>query len=326
MSSTDKNVKILVTGASGYLGSNILRHLHTAGYQNLTGLSRSLPDADEFDFRLNHIPVDILDVLGLEDAFAGHDIVVHAAGLVSYQPADKQKLFKTNVIGTANVVNCALTSGISQLIHISSTAALGIPPEPQVLDEKYMPDPTQFLTDYALSKWYGELEVWRGMKEGLHASVISPSAIIGSSTKQKNTDVFIHKIKNGLHKYPSGSAGFVHHHDVCQAVLLTIQSFSNEKKYILSAENLSWKEFLQAVAFRLHSSGKLNPASNLEVKLLGIKNTFKRLIGLNTGTPTGMAKQMMQVLEYNGSLITSEFDFTYTPIQQALDDYCKNFR
>lgn len=323
MSLIDKNSRILVTGASGYLGSNILKHLNKAGYSKLTGLSRNAPDRTAFDFEVKWEETDILDVLGLEDAFEHQDVIIHAAGMVSYQPQDKAKLFKANMTGTANAVNCALTKNIKHFIHISSTAASGIPEHPQTITEKYLPDPSQFLTDYALSKWYAELEVWRGAREGLRTAILCPSIIIGNSTKQKNTDIFIRKIKDGLTKSPTGSTGLVHHDDVCRAVLLMLSHAVEDKKYIVSAGNITWQTFFSAIAKELNIGQNYRLVSKTEIKLLGLYNLVRKLFRQTSGIPTAYARQMMQSLKYDGSLISKELEFKYTDLTSAIADYCK---
>ncbi len=322
MNTIDKNSRILVTGASGFLGNQILLHLKSEGYSNLTGISRS--KVQNPIVSVKYLQLDILDVLGLEDEFANQDVIVHTAGKVSYQPSEKAEIFKINVEGTANIVNCSLATGIKQLVHISSTSAFGVPTQVQVIDEKFLPEPSQFITDYALSKWYGELEVWRGVKEGLNAAILCPSIILGHTIEPKNTDIFIEKVKEGISSAPTGSSGFVHYKDICKAVELLIRESIYEQKFILSTGNLTWIHFFSQIASLLNISVKLNPISNTKVKLLSVTNSLKRIFGLKISIPTDMAHHMMQNLQYDGTLITKTLGLKYTDMTQTLNDYCKH--
>ena len=319
----NRDSKILVTGASGYLGREILLHLNNAGYHHLTGISRhELPATDQVT-NTEYLCIDILDVLGLEDVFTGMDVVIHTAGMVSYQPSDKNQIFKVNVEGTANAVNSALTSGVKLFIHISSSSVFGIPTQQQVIDENYIPEPTQFITDYALSKWYGELEVWRSMKEGLQACILCPSIIVGPTSREKNTDIFIHAVKNGLSKCPSGGSGFVDHRDICRVIELVLEKGIIDRKFILSATNLSWSEFFKGIAKRVNMPANFQQISKLQFRTLKLLNFLKKLMGIKATVPTSMAEHMMQNLAYNGSLVTGELGFTYTPFDQTMQEYCQ---
>lgn len=321
MQSTKKASKILVTGASGYLGNQILHYLWKQGYHNLTGTYLNNYPKQILPKEINLIQLDILDVLGVEDCLENFDIIIHTAGLVSYQPEDKKALFKTNIEGTANLVNAALLKNIKLMVHISSTSAFGIPPQQQCIDEHYLPDPSQFITDYALSKWYGELEVWRGMKEGLKAAIICPSIIIGPTKGKKSTDIFKDEIAKGLKLCPKGSIGFVDHRDICKLVIEIIEKDICDKKYIVSSDNLTWQDFFSRIAKHL---GK-----NQEIKLIG-KGSFRLMLFVNymrslfkkqNKVPTEMARYMMKSLEYDGSLATKELDFSYIPIEKTISDY-----
>lgn len=319
----DKNSRILVSGASGYLGKEILIYLSSLGYKRLTGITRKnvveMPKIPNVDW----ITLDILDVLGLEDALENQDVVIHAAGMVSYQPTDKMRIFKTNVEGTANMVNCALTKNVKLMIHISSTAAFGIPAQPQIITEKFLPDPSQFITDYALSKWYGELEVWRGMKEGLQATIICPSIIIGPTKELKNTDIFIKSIKAGLEKCPAGGSGFVDHRDISRAIAFILENGITDKKYILSSGNLSWMHFFGKIANIINKPSTFSQISSFELRILSITNFIKKLIGIKVSVPTNMANHMMQKLDYDGSQFCIESGLKYTPIDTTIKEYCE---
>ncbi|HMG14433.1 MAG TPA: NAD-dependent epimerase/dehydratase family protein [Saprospiraceae bacterium] len=316
------NTKILITGASGNLGKVLIQHLSGNGYTHVTACycnhAENLPNFPGVTWQ----KLDILDVIALEDIIQENEIIIHLAGIVSYQARDKSKILKINIEGTLNVANVANAASVNKLIHISSTAALGIPTEPRMLDESYIPDPTQFITDYALSKWYGELEVWRAMSEGLNAIILAPSLMLNPADKFANTAVFKNKIKEGLSYFPAGSSGFVLAQDVSKAIISMIENNIGEEKIILNAGNLSWHSFFTIIANKLDINTEFKGVPSYYMKLLSIRNKFKTVFGLPVSVPTAMAKQMQQELSYNGSLITELLPFRYTSLEKAIDEYC----
>src|SRR5690606_25450195 len=147
-------MKILVTGITGLLGSYLAKEFASLG--ELHGLKRkgSCPNLlGDLGDRIIWHEGDINDYASLEDAFEGIDMVIHAAGLISYDPSDRAKLIRINVDGTANVVNVMLQKGIRKLLYISSVAALGRSPEVSYIDENFKWVASPLNTPYGTSKY-----------------------------------------------------------------------------------------------------------------------------------------------------------------------------
>src|SRR5436305_14395829 len=104
---------------------------------------------------------------------------MHAAGMVSFNPSDKKKLFQLNIEGTANVVNAAIETSIKDFIHVSSVSALGRHDDAKTIDEAKKWAGNHGQSNYGISKYYGEMEVWRGMGEGLSPLIVNPSTLLG---------------------------------------------------------------------------------------------------------------------------------------------------
>src|SRR5882757_3791027 len=163
---------VLVTGGTGFLGAYILRELVEKGYA-----VRAIRRSNRQPFyippsileKVEWVPGDIMDPFGLEEVMDGIDAVIHAAALVSFASRDRHELFTTNIEGTANVVNAAIACGIRRFVHISSVAALGRKKKEEKVTEEKKWESSKNQTSYGISKFYGELEVWRGIGEGLPA-------------------------------------------------------------------------------------------------------------------------------------------------------------
>ena len=169
---------IFVTGGTGFLGSYILQELVLQG-RSVRALRRNLTvpfymHPGLLD-KISWVQGDILDVNGLMENMAGCDKIIHAAGMVSFNPSDKKKLFQLNIEGTANLVNAAIETGITDLVHVSSVSALGRHDDARPMDEEKKWIGNNGQSNYGISKYYSEMEVWRGMGEGLSPLIVNPS-------------------------------------------------------------------------------------------------------------------------------------------------------
>jgi nucleoside-diphosphate-sugar epimerase len=243
-------MKILVTGGTGFLGSYLLRYLvqQNANVRAIKRSSSSMHLVEDIKDKIEWVDGDILDIFSLEAAMQGVDCVYHCAAVVSFDSKDAAKLKQINVEGTANVVNIALSTGVKRLLHVSSIAAIGRSKETPEVTEKVMFVRNPMNTQYAISKFQGEQEAWRGAAEGLDVVIVNPSVIIGSGFWDSGTNGFFHQINNGLKFYPVGATGFVDVRDVARAMILIMNSDISDERFILNAENITYQTFLNWIA------------------------------------------------------------------------------
>jgi nucleoside-diphosphate-sugar epimerase len=255
---------ILVTGGTGLLGAHLLLHiLETDGnsqskvcatYRSRTSINKtkSLFDrynkASLFD-RIEWVQADILDIPALEIVFQGITMVYHCAAYISFDPRDEEKLRKNNIEGTANIVNFALAKGIKKLCHISSIAALGdVISTETVITEEAEWNPEKKHSDYAISKYGAEMEVWRAQQEGLDVIIVNPGVIIGPGFPDQGSGELITKVANGMPYYTLGTTGFIAVTDVVAITYNLMNSPIKNERYTLIAENMIFKDFLDTVA------------------------------------------------------------------------------
>ena len=203
---------VLVTGGAGFVGAYVVRDLIRHGYV-VKALRRKavIPfyiDADILR-QVNWIDCDILDIFALEEAMKNTDAVIHTAAKVSFHEKDRHELFATNVEGTANVVNMALEHNVKRFIHVSSVASLGKRNNGSVVNEDSKWQENKLNTNYAVSKYYGEMEVWRGIAEGLNAVIVNPSTILGYGDWNSSSNALFKNAYNGFPWYTNGVNGFV---------------------------------------------------------------------------------------------------------------------
>ncbi|MDQ3099891.1 MAG: NAD-dependent epimerase/dehydratase family protein, partial [Bacteroidota bacterium] len=225
----------LITGSTGIVGIHLLYACTNSGERVRAlyrkGGDRSIVatvfkhysrDAEQLLEKIEWVEGELQDIGSLKDAMSGIDRVYHAAAMVSFAPGDTRTLYKVNAGGTANVVNAALLQGIHRLCHVSSTAAIGQAAPSIERDETIPWSGDRSTSSYAASKYESELEVYRGIAEGLDAVIVNPCVIIGPGAAGRSTMTLIEKMKKGTRFYPPGSNSVVDARDVatCMRMLM----------------------------------------------------------------------------------------------------------
>jgi nucleoside-diphosphate-sugar epimerase len=324
----------LVIGGTGLVGSHLLLELLSNGEevkvfarpssmknQVLKTFQYHTADADKYFNRLQWIAGDILDLNSIINALDGITHVYHCAAMVSFSPKNKNILLKNNVDGTANVVNACLRKGGLRLCFVSSIAALGHSEASENVTEAHMWKPNIKRTVYSLSKFKSEMEVWRGIEEGLEAVIVNPSVIIGPGNWESSSSAFFPLIYRGLKFYTNGVTGFVDVRDVVRAMVMLMKSPLKNDRFIVSAANVSFKELFYKIAFALNVRPPRYEATpailQIASKLDGVKSllTFsERKISEDT-ISAAVSKN-----HYNNSKLSSALGFNYRPIDQTIND------
>jgi dihydroflavonol-4-reductase len=243
----DPSALILVTGGSGLIGSFLIRRLVGEGHRVRAVYRRQTPVFAGSE-RVEWVEGDLLDLPFLRRAVQGVAYVFHCAGLVSYAPQDEDLLRQINVEGTANIVNACLEAEGVKLCHVSSIAAVGRPKGVVELNEEAKWDSAGRHSAYARSKYYGELEVWRGVAEGLEAVIVNPSVVLGPADwNRSSTQLFKYAFDEKLF-YPKGQANFVDVRDVVEAMKRLMFSGISGERFILNQGTHSYKAFFDLVA------------------------------------------------------------------------------
>lgn len=314
---------ILVTGGTGFLGSTLIDQLLQAG-KSVRAIKRAtskIPTILHGRPGLDWVAGDVTDYFSLEEAFAGIKEVYHCAAKVSYQPADKQIMKQTNVEGTAHVVNLCLLHQV-RLVHVSSIAALGEAREGMVVTEKDMWEYDPGQSGYSVSKYESEMEVWRGISEGLDAVIVNPSLIIGHRSGNKGSGAVFFVLHRGLKYYPGGSVGLVDVEDVAQAMIrLMDQPKASKKRFIINNTNLSHQEMLT----RCSTFMGINPPRKKATPMM--LEFAWRLMALQaklTGKRSPLTKESARVsskkLVYSNDKLLEMIDIEFKPIDQTLTE------
>ncbi len=318
---------VLVTGGTGFLGSHLLEQLLQRGEK-----VRCLFRKKEWRYlrrelipRIQWVQGDILDVVKLEDAMRGIEQVYHCAGLVSFDPADRKLLLKTNVEGTANVVNSCLGQGVNKLVHVSSVAAIGRAKLKAPVDETFKWETHRNNSVYAKSKHLAEMEVWRGIGEGLQAVVVNPSILLGPSLYwREGSPKLVKNLADGFAYYTPGVNGYADIRDAAQLMIRLMHDPVSGERFILNTDNWSYKKLFTTINKNLGITKPLKPAGALVGSLLW---RIARLNSFFTGRKQLVTRETVrtafQKVYYDNSKVSTLFpDFSWTPLDVTIADTC----
>jgi len=318
---------VLVTGGAGLVGKELITQLLAQGKQ-VRAIYNKTPLADFHSKALEQVQCNILDVVGLEEAMKDIEQVYHCAAIVTFNPRRKMEMFKINIEGTANVVNAALEAGIKKMVHVSSVAALGALREDEVINETMNWTEETSNSRYGQSKYLAELEVWRGIGEGLNAVMVNPTIILGAGDWNSGSS---HIFKNAYNEFPwytEGIRGFVDVRDVVSAMIQLMESDITAQRFIVSAENRNFGEIFSLIATAFGKKPphkKVTPLIAAIVwRLEAIKSIFTKKDPLLTKetAKTGMAKANFD----NSKLKKYLPGFTYRKIEDTITDTCALFQ
>jgi len=256
---------ILVIGGTGLVGAHLLLHL-AENEERIRGIYRNPKNIEKtkklfgicqkealWD-RIEWVEADIIDIPALELAFYNITLVYHCAALISFDPKDENKLRKTNIEGTANIVNLCLAHEVQKLCYVSSIAALGnLAQNETVISETTDWNPEAFHSDYSITKYGAELEVWRAYQEGLPVVIVNPGIILGSTIWEEGSGALIQSVRKGLPFFTYGQTGYVGVEDVVRIMQLLMESSITGERFCLVAEHLTYKNVLEIIAQKTNS-------------------------------------------------------------------------
>ena len=320
---------ILLTGATGFTGSYILRYLVSQG-RPVRAIYRPGSPFDLVEMvrdKVEWVEADLLDIPALEDAFSGITQVYHAAAMVSFRPSDNHRMMQVNVQGTANVVNLSLRHGVQKLLHVSSTSAIGKTSPNATLDERTTWERSRYNSPYAVSKFRAEREVWRGMAEGLNSVIINPSIILGGGFWDHGSGRMISRVAEGLKLYPLGGTSLVDVRDVARIAIRLMESDISGERFIVTESFWPYKDLLTQIANELGVKPPTIAAQPWMTQLYGrLEEGWARLTG---GTPTvtrHIARGMQSRYRFDTSKLERALRPSLIPTKQTLKESAQAYR
>ncbi|WP_324675461.1 NAD-dependent epimerase/dehydratase family protein [Hymenobacter sp. GOD-10R] len=326
---------IFVTGGSGLVGSFLLPALLAQGHR-VRALYRQRIPAMPGGEKIEWVQGDLRDTVVLRQALVGVTHVFHCAGLVSYAPQDEQALQQTNVEGTMAVVDACLEQAGVRLCHVSSVAALGgnakeqeeDAPKVVVLNESAKWDLGAEHPAYATSKYLAELEVWRGVSEGLSAVIVNPSVILGPADwARSSTRLFRYAYQEHAFYTPT-TLNLVDVRDVVDAMVhLALRTTVSGERYILNAGALPLQEFLQQAAACFQKKAPSVAVPNWAAEVIWrFEHTRAALTGARPLITKDTARAGRRATTYDTTKVQAATGLAFRPLAETIQWCCTGLR
>ncbi len=331
---------ILVTGGTGLVGAHLLYQLSLENNTPIIAIHRNTSDlsavkrvfsyySTDFENLFDKITwkiADVNDIPSLKEAFVGITHVYHSAAIISFNKKDDGLLRKVNIEGTANMVNIAIDSNIKKFCFVSSVAAIGKFKNQLEVTEENDWNPEDATNGYAISKFGAENEVWRASQEGLDVVIVNPGVILGPGFWHSGSGKIFESVYQGFKFYTEGITGYVGVKDVVRSMITLMRSNLTDERYILVAENRSFKDIVFAIADEF----KINrPSVKVTPFLRELAWRFAILKSIFTRKPAFITKESIRasnrITKYNNQKIISDIDFSFEPIRETIQNTCRHY-
>lgn len=312
---------ILVTGATGLLGSHICRKLLNE-HKPFIALKRGASDlsllADiEGDIQWHEGDVAAID--SLEPIMDKVTEVIHSAAIVSYVPADFSLMEKVNIEGTRDLVNLCLKHNIKYFLFVSSVAALGRTESQNFVDETNKWKVSKFNTHYGGTKYMAELEVWRAIQEGMTGCIVNPSLILGQGDWDKSSSQTFKYVYNENKYYPAGTVNYVDARDVSDIITRLMEKGVNGERFVVNAGSLSYKSFFGAMAKHFHKKPPYKLANKTAITLVVFLEKIKSLLfGAKPVITEESARISKSSVHFSNEKIKNELNYKFRDLNDTL--------
>ena len=326
-----------VTGATGLIGSHLVLRLAEEGMPVSALFRNEIGKSEVFNLfqfygkenlfsQVQWLKGDVEDADDMYDLTEGMENVFHCAAIVSYHKKDASHMLEVNINGTKNIVNACVENDVKHLIHVSSISALG-DSKGDIIDEETPRDFNDYHSNYSKGKYLSEQEVWRGIQEGLNATILNPGVIFGPNNCTRSSGTMIARIEKGLPALPAGGSGIVSVLDVVEIMIRAAKQTPTNERYILCAENIRMSELFTKIADALQVKIGKNIAKKWQIKLVFY---MEALVELFTGKRATITREIIrnydEVKQFDGSRATRAFGFEYRNTFSSIEDTVRYYK
>jgi dihydroflavonol-4-reductase len=329
----------LITGATGLVGAHVALQLlqenklvvaikrEGSDISKIKKLfSYYTSDANILFNKIKWVDADVCDIYSLLEALEGVNTVYHCAGFVSFNSKDNKQMHRINSEGTANVVNACLEKKVNALCHVSSIATLQNPDITKNIDESVYWKSSPNASDYAISKYNGEREVWRGIEEGLSAVIVNPGIILGPGFWHQSSGKLFETCYKGNPFYTNGSSATIDAKDVANCMIQLTEKKEFNKRFILIEGNYSFKEILSQVNKAL---GKKEPHIEAGKILLRIGKWADSVRSFFTSQEKLITNETINASldnnSYNNSRVKTTLNYQFISLQNTVQLACNAY-
>ncbi len=322
--------KIVVTGATGFVGYHVAKKLLEKKWGELFCLSRKESNKKYLkEFPVTIVEGDLLDKSSLEKALDGCEILFHVAADYRLWAQDGEEIIRSNVLGTRNILEVAKKYSVKKVVYTSSVAAVGRPHVKGMGSESMDPTEEQLIGPYKKSKFYAELVARKFVKEGMDLVIVNPSTPIGShDIKPTPTGkLVLDFLKGKMPAYLETGLNFVDVEDVAEGHLLAAERGKVGERYILGNKNLMLKEFFDILS---KITGRPAPKYKIPYWLaygVGWATTqLANFTGLPPLVPLDGVKMAKELMFYDASKSVKDLGLPQSSIEKALEKSVRFFQ
>ncbi len=317
---------ILVTGATGIIGAQILREL-VRDNKSVKAIKRASSDTSwtrDINDSVEWIISDVLDIINLDKAFEGVTHVIHCAAIVSFDNSSNRSMHTINIEGTKNMLALSQKHNIQKFIHISSVAALGKENNASVVTENTKWETFTLNTAYGVSKYLSELEVWRAQEEGLPTIILNPSVVIGPGNWNKSSVKLIKHVYSKSPFYFAGSLNYVDVRDVAKIATTFLFNKTEKEQYILNAGKTSYKIYFSLIAQAFNiKAPSLKISHTLAIFVASILGIVKFITGITSNINKEAALLNRLTNSFSSAKVEKELNYKFISVENSIKWACE---
>ena len=332
---------ILVTGGTGLVGIHLLVELCNNNQAPIVAIYRTakstskashlfLKHASQKNWdKIKWIEADITDIPSLEHVFETNTIteVYHCAALVSFKRSAFESLKKINIEGTANIINFCIDYKVSKFCYVSSIATLNLKTGQTVIDETSSWNSELDNSGYAISKFGGEMEVWRGVEEGLDAIIVHPGVVIGEVFRSGGSAAIFQNLKKGMPFYTTGKSGYVTAFDVAAGIVKLMTSDIVNERFVLVSQNIAHQKVTQVITAAYGKKAPKVSVPNFFVTLFArIEYVLEYLFGYEPKVAVDMVDSLFSTTPYSSEKLKNRLNFKFELVLPVIKDVAKSIK
>jgi dihydroflavonol-4-reductase len=315
-------MRAFITGATGFVGANLARLLLERGYE-VRALVRGESRLDNLQgLGVEPVVGDLCDP-ALADLMQDCQVVFHVAAHYSLWQADRDTLYRSNVLGTRNILAAARAAGVERTIYTSSVAAIGVPGDSRIADETYQSSVDKLVGYYKKSKYWAEQEAHAAVQQGQDVVIVNPSTPIGPwDIKPTPTgDIILRFLKRQMPFYLNTGLNLIHVRDVAEGHLLALEKGKTGDRYILGNENITLQQMLEMLAEITKIPGpKGTIPAWIPLGVAWIDEQVLARLGKKPSVPLDGVRMSQQLMFYDASKAKQELGLPQTPVRTALEE------
>ncbi len=318
-------MRILLTGATGYLGSWLARTLHQAGHELILPVRRESPALPPPGPRLRLVRGELTEPASWRPWLPGCQALVHAAALVSTWERDPGRFDRVNVAGTLRLIEEAASAGLTRILYVSSFLALDPSPDGRPRSEDHPPSRAEHWNDYERTKFLANRAAIELQDRGLPLVILYPGVLYGPGPLTAGNLVtgLVRDCLRGKLPVMIGDGAprwsFVHVEDVAQGVRLALERAAPPARCILGGDNRSLREFFLTLE---QVSGVRGPRLALPFGAARQVGRLEELLAWATGrrprTTRGAIEIFRHHWSFDSSLAVRELGYAFRPLREGL--------